>query len=266
MSHPIPSTLGQAERDTTAAALQASLVDLVDLSLVAKQAHWNLVGRQFHDVHLHLDELVATARDYSDKVAERMSAIGVPPDGRARTVTRARSYPTSPRAGSPTGTSSTNLRGGRRRGAQDAAAHRRDREDRPGLPGPADLAGRGARGGALDVAGAERRLPARVDARLTVTRDAARPGRCGPAVSRDPDGSTTIRPAGARGHTRRSWNRRRSRRGVLAARASVDRRELGDHCRRGGRRRAGTLGWPASCPSGTSTTGGRSRRQLRHRR
>jgi starvation-inducible DNA-binding protein len=29
---------------------------------VAKQAHWNLVGRQFHDVHLHLDELVDTAR------------------------------------------------------------------------------------------------------------------------------------------------------------------------------------------------------------
>jgi starvation-inducible DNA-binding protein len=87
MAHPIPSTLGESERDTTAAALQASLVDLIDLSLVAKQAHWNLVGRQFHDVHLHLDELVGTARDYTDKVAERMAAIGVPPDGRAGTVT-----------------------------------------------------------------------------------------------------------------------------------------------------------------------------------
>jgi starvation-inducible DNA-binding protein len=64
MAQPIPSTLGDAQRDTTAAALQASLVDLIDLSLVAKQAHWNLVGRQFHDVHLHLDELVSTAREY----------------------------------------------------------------------------------------------------------------------------------------------------------------------------------------------------------
>ena len=87
MAQPIPSTLSQSERDTTAAALQASLVDLVDLSLVAKQAHWNLVGRQFHDVHLHLDELVDTARNYSDKVAERMAAIGSSPDGRAGTVT-----------------------------------------------------------------------------------------------------------------------------------------------------------------------------------
>lgn len=93
MPHPIPSTLGEAERDTTAAALQASLVDLLDLSLVAKQAHWNLVGRQFHDVHLHLDELVDTAREYSDKVAERMAAIGVPPDGRAATVTETSAVP-----------------------------------------------------------------------------------------------------------------------------------------------------------------------------
>ena len=67
MAQPIPSTLGDAQRDTTAAALQASLVDLIDLSLVAKQAHWNLVGRQFHDVHLHLDELVSTAREYSER-------------------------------------------------------------------------------------------------------------------------------------------------------------------------------------------------------
>ncbi|HWM56827.1 MAG TPA: DNA starvation/stationary phase protection protein [Pseudonocardia sp.] len=86
MANPIPSTLGTAERDATGAALQASLVNLVDLSLVAKQAHWNLVGRQFHDVHLHLDELVNTAREYSDKVAERMAAIGVSPDARAATV------------------------------------------------------------------------------------------------------------------------------------------------------------------------------------
>jgi starvation-inducible DNA-binding protein len=86
MAHPIPSTLGDAQRDTTAAALQASLVDLVDLSLVGKQAHWNLVGRQFHDVHLHLDELVKKARKYSDVVAERAAAIGVSPDGRAATV------------------------------------------------------------------------------------------------------------------------------------------------------------------------------------
>ena len=86
MVRPIPSPLDDQARDITGAALQATLVDLVDLSLVAKQAHWNLVGRQFHDVHLHLDELVDTARKYSDEVAERAAALGVSPDGRAATV------------------------------------------------------------------------------------------------------------------------------------------------------------------------------------
>jgi starvation-inducible DNA-binding protein len=86
MVRPIPSPLDDEARDVTGAALQATLVDLVDLSLIGKQAHWNLVGRQFHDVHLHLDELVDTSRTYSDKVAERGVAIGVSVDGRAGTI------------------------------------------------------------------------------------------------------------------------------------------------------------------------------------
>jgi starvation-inducible DNA-binding protein len=66
--------------------LQGALVDLVDLALVAKQIHWNVVGPRFRSVHLQLDELVDTARTHSDTVAERASALGVPPDGRAATV------------------------------------------------------------------------------------------------------------------------------------------------------------------------------------
>src|SRR4051794_6370472 len=96
MANPIPSPLDDQARDIAAAALQATLVDLVDLSLVAKQAHWNLVGRQFHDVHLHLDELVDTARKYSDQVAERTVAIGVPADGRAATVAEKSRVPDFP--------------------------------------------------------------------------------------------------------------------------------------------------------------------------
>lgn len=69
-------------------ALQGALVDLVDLTLVAKQVHWTIVGPRFRSVHLQLDEVVATARTHTDSVAERASAIGVPPDGRAETVAR----------------------------------------------------------------------------------------------------------------------------------------------------------------------------------
>nr|WP_314037259.1 DNA starvation/stationary phase protection protein [Dietzia sp. CH92] len=67
-------------------ALQESLVDLIDLSLVAKQAHWSVVGPRFRSVHLALDEVVADARGFVDEVAERATAVGVSPDGRSKTV------------------------------------------------------------------------------------------------------------------------------------------------------------------------------------
>ena len=69
-----------------AAALQQALVDLTDLSLQGKQAHWNLEGPGFRSLHLHLDEIIDEVRLAADDVAERMAAIEVAPDGRAATV------------------------------------------------------------------------------------------------------------------------------------------------------------------------------------
>ncbi|WP_405013975.1 Dps family protein [Kitasatospora sp. NBC_01539] len=82
----IKSPLPDAARTLVGEALQGALVDLVDLSLVAKQLHWNVVGPRFRSIHLQLDEIVALARLHADTVAERAAAIGVSPDGRARTV------------------------------------------------------------------------------------------------------------------------------------------------------------------------------------
>lgn len=82
----VKSPLSDDARKTTGAVLQDSLVDLIDLHLSAKQAHWNLTGRNFRPIHLQLDEVVDLAREHADTVAERAVAIGVNPDGRARTV------------------------------------------------------------------------------------------------------------------------------------------------------------------------------------
>lgn len=84
----VKSTLSDEARKIVGDALQGTLVDLLDLSLVAKQVHWNIVGPRFRSVHLQLDEVVATARAYADTVAERASALGVSPDGRAETVAK----------------------------------------------------------------------------------------------------------------------------------------------------------------------------------
>ncbi|MFI5761965.1 Dps family protein [Streptomyces sp. NPDC051563] len=85
----VKNTLPEADTKIVGEALQGALVDLVDLSLVAKQVHWNVVGPRFRSVHLQLDEVVTAARTHSDVVAERASALGITPDGRAATVASA---------------------------------------------------------------------------------------------------------------------------------------------------------------------------------
>ncbi|WP_328329663.1 MULTISPECIES: Dps family protein [unclassified Streptomyces] len=93
MTATVKSTLTDAARETTGKALQGALVDLLGLSLLAKQVHWNVVGPRFRSIHLQLDEVVTTARDYADTVAERSSAIGVPPDGRIAALAKTSELP-----------------------------------------------------------------------------------------------------------------------------------------------------------------------------
>nr|NLD39688.1 DNA starvation/stationary phase protection protein [Actinomycetales bacterium] len=68
------------------ANLQRVLVNLVDLQLQGKQAHWNVTGPGFRSMHRQLDEVVDLARGHADVIAERMRAIQVVPDGTAETV------------------------------------------------------------------------------------------------------------------------------------------------------------------------------------
>ncbi|MCC3765465.1 DNA starvation/stationary phase protection protein [Glycomyces sp. TRM65418] len=89
----VRSSLSDEHRETTAKALQGALVDLIDLSLVGKQAHWNVYGKNFRSLHLQLDEIVTWARASADLVAERAIAIGVSADGRASTVAENSSVP-----------------------------------------------------------------------------------------------------------------------------------------------------------------------------
>ncbi|WP_007023622.1 Dps family protein [Saccharomonospora iraqiensis] len=93
---PITSPLKDSDKELTASALQTTVVDLVDLSLIAKQAHWNVVGKNFRSVHLQLDELTTLARGYTDSAAERANAIGVSPNAKARTVSENSGLPEYP--------------------------------------------------------------------------------------------------------------------------------------------------------------------------
>ena len=92
----VKSTLPDTTLKIIGEATQGALVDLVDLSLVAKQVHWNIVGPRFRSIHLQLDEVVESARTHSDTVAERSAALGLPPDGRSATVASGSGIPKAP--------------------------------------------------------------------------------------------------------------------------------------------------------------------------
>jgi len=76
--------------------LQKVLVDLIELHLQGKQAHWSVVGKNFRDLHLQLDEIIDAAREFSDQVAERMRALHGMPDGRSEVVVAQTTLPKYP--------------------------------------------------------------------------------------------------------------------------------------------------------------------------
>ncbi len=83
-------------RAKVASALQKSLVHVLDLSLQAKQAHWNIYGPNFRSLHLQLDEVVNDARAYADLLAERMLALGVAAAAQAGNIARDSDLPPLP--------------------------------------------------------------------------------------------------------------------------------------------------------------------------
>lgn len=110
-------------------ALQQVHVDLIELHVQGKQAHWNVVGKNFRDLHLQLDEIVDAARGFSDAVAERMRAVYITPDGRSATVAEKTSLPPFPEGEVDTGDTVDLHPADVRRDLHDArrARHRRRR-------------------------------------------------------------------------------------------------------------------------------------------
>lgn len=70
--------ISAARKKEIAGSLDTALAHLIELSLRAKVAHWNVTGPNFHGLHATFDAVAADARQYADDVAERARALGVP--------------------------------------------------------------------------------------------------------------------------------------------------------------------------------------------
>ncbi|MEO0457920.1 MAG: DNA starvation/stationary phase protection protein Dps [Cyanobacteria bacterium P01_A01_bin.114] len=56
--------------------LNQTLATTLDLKTQTKQAHWNVKGIDFYQLHQLFDEIASTLEEYVDMVAERVTALG----------------------------------------------------------------------------------------------------------------------------------------------------------------------------------------------
>lgn len=64
--------------------LNQTLAATLDLKTQTKQAHWNVKGMDFYQLHLLFDEMAGELEEYTDLVAERVTALAGTAMGTAR--------------------------------------------------------------------------------------------------------------------------------------------------------------------------------------
>ena len=68
--------ISEAKRHKLIGLLNQTLADTSDLYSQTKQAHWNVKGKDFYQLHLLYDELAERLEEPADLVAERVSLLG----------------------------------------------------------------------------------------------------------------------------------------------------------------------------------------------
>jgi len=81
---PTSIDLKPATRQTIIDLCNQQLADSLDLYSQTKQAHWNVKGKDFFQLHTLFDALAANALEHIDLIAERATALGGYATGTAR--------------------------------------------------------------------------------------------------------------------------------------------------------------------------------------
>ncbi len=89
--HSVPG-LDEGRAMQVVSVLEERLVALLDLQLVLKHIHWNVVGPNFISVHEMLDVEVEKVRDSGDAVAERIRTLGGTPRGTVGSIASGRTW------------------------------------------------------------------------------------------------------------------------------------------------------------------------------
>ena len=84
-------------RDRLIRSLNQNLATLTDLATAYKQAHWNVVGPDFSQLHELFDQFADQTREYVDLAAERAVALGGVADGTIQAAAEHTALPPFPR-------------------------------------------------------------------------------------------------------------------------------------------------------------------------
>lgn len=96
-SFPTRIDLPAESREPVIEMLNQDLADTFDLMSQTKQAHWNVKGKDFYQLHLLFDEIAGELDGFVDLIAERATALGGYATGTVRMAaehSRLPEYPT----------------------------------------------------------------------------------------------------------------------------------------------------------------------------
>ena len=79
--HSTKNDLPSKVRSKVVAILGDRLADATDVMLASKQAHWNVKGRTFFQLHELFDKINESAEEWVDLLAERIVQLGGTADG-----------------------------------------------------------------------------------------------------------------------------------------------------------------------------------------
>jgi starvation-inducible DNA-binding protein len=86
--HPTRNTMPERLRIQITEMLQGHLSNSIDLTLQAKQAHWNVKGPDFISLHELFDKVATDSLEFSDLIAERIAQLGGTVEGTIGVVSK----------------------------------------------------------------------------------------------------------------------------------------------------------------------------------
>lgn len=90
------NTLPEKVRIQTCGMLQVHLSNTIDLTMQAKQAHWNVKGPDFISLHELFDKISGDSLSYTDTIAERIVQLGGIAEGTLKSVGKKATLPEYP--------------------------------------------------------------------------------------------------------------------------------------------------------------------------